>query len=171
MSKAERFSLAAFVLLFALLPLQARAQDVVRGVDFVHPLQFSEAEQDTRLAAIASAGVRVIRFGMYQQDLDKNVAFIARAHAHNIAVDLILHGLYPPDAPQRSYQAKEFPGMWAGPPISSLSPDLSRSYFQQLLDKLDADGIALARWSWRTRSIWPGTIRTSRCRAKAGCSG
>ncbi|KJC51024.1 hypothetical protein UP09_02925 [Bradyrhizobium sp. LTSP885] len=130
------------VLLFA--PLAARAQNAVRGVDFVHPLQFSEAEQDAALARIASAGVRVIRFGMYQQDLDKNIAFIARAHTHNIAVDLILHGLYPPDAPQRPYRAKEFPNMWAGPLISSLSPELSRPYFQQLLDKLDADGIALA---------------------------
>lgn len=143
MRKVQRRTfLAALILLLA--PLMARGQDATRGVNFVHPLQFSDAEQEAALARIAAAGIRVIRFGMYQQDLDKNLGFIVRAHAHNIAVDLILHGLYPPDAARRPYQAKEFPGMSAGPPISTLSPELSRAYFQELLDKLDADGIVLA---------------------------
>jgi hypothetical protein len=34
--------------------------------------------------------------------------------------------------------------MWAGPPLSFLDPDLSRQYFQQVMDKLDANGIVLA---------------------------
>jgi hypothetical protein len=143
MPNMTRFALlAVFMVLFA--PSMAHAQDVVRGVDFVHPLQFSEPEQEAALAGVAAAGVRMIRVGMYQQDLDKNVAFIQRAHAHNLAVDLILHGVYPPGAPQRPYRAKEFPGMWGGPRISALSPELSQQYFQALLDKLDAAGITLA---------------------------
>jgi hypothetical protein len=34
--------------------------------------------------------------------------------------------------------------MWEGPPFSYLDPELSRQYFQQVLDKLDAANIALA---------------------------
>jgi hypothetical protein len=34
--------------------------------------------------------------------------------------------------------------MWAGPPLSYVSADLSRSYFQALFDRLDAEGIQLA---------------------------
>ncbi len=130
-------------LCLALSPLTAHAQEVVRGVNFVHPFQFSTADQDAGLARIEAAGVRVIRFGVYAQDMDKAVDFIARAHAHNIGVDLILHGQYQPDAPLRRYNAREFPGMWSGPPLSFLSPDLSRAYFQQLMDKLDVNGITL----------------------------
>jgi hypothetical protein len=44
----------------------------------------------------------------------------------------------------RPYRGKDFPGMWAGPPLSFLDPDLSRQYFQQVMDKLDANGIVLA---------------------------
>ncbi|WP_296437311.1 hypothetical protein [Rhizobium sp. 60-20] len=95
------------------------------------------------MARMKAAGVHVIRFGMEDQE-DENLDFIKRAHAQNIGVVLIFHGKYAPGAPVRPYQAKEFPGMWEGPPISFLDPDASRIYFQQFLGKLDAAGIALA---------------------------
>lgn len=117
---------------------------ILRGVDFVHPLQFSAADQDAHLARLKSAGVRVVRFGMYQEDLDENIAFLARARSHGLSAVLILHGLPAPGAPERPYQPKEFPGMWPGPPLSYLDVERSRSYFQQLFDRLDAAGIALA---------------------------
>ena len=121
----------------------ARAQNIVRGVNFVHPLQFSAADQNADLAHLKSAGVHIIRFGI-EEDLDKNVDFMKRAYTQNIATVLILHGKYAPNAPVRPYRAKEFPGMWAGPPFSYLDSDLSRQYFQQVMDKLDANGIVLA---------------------------
>lgn len=148
MSEAKRhgFSvvlcvLAFFFVLFGIVPVHA--QSLVRGVNFVHPLQFSPADQDASLAHLKSAGVRVIRLGI-EEDLDKNLDFMKRAYAQNIATVLILHGRYAPNAPRRSYLAKEYPGMWAGPPLSSLDPELSRQYFQQVIDKLDAEGIVLA---------------------------
>src|SRR5579883_2979332 len=82
----------------------AAARDMLRGVNFVHPLQFSAADQDKYLASIQSAGVHVIRFGMYQQDEDKMVAFLKLAQSHGIAADVILHGIFEPGAPQRAYQ-------------------------------------------------------------------
>lgn len=122
----------------------AQARDLLRGVDFVHPLQFSAADQDARLAALQSLGVHVIRFGMYAADEDKNVEFIKRAYAHKISTVLILHGLYAPDAPQRPFRPTEFPGMWPGPPLSDLDPDRSVQYFRGLMGKIEADGILLA---------------------------
>jgi len=122
----------------------AQARDVLRGVDFVHPLQFSAADQDRKLAELQSLGVRVIRFGVYDKDEEANVEFIKRAHAHGVAAVLILHGLYAPEAPLRPYRPQEFPGMWPGPPLSSLDPARSARYFQEFLEKLESDGIALA---------------------------
>ena len=122
----------------------AQARDVLRGVDFVHPLQFSVADQDSKLAELQSLGVRVIRFGLYDKDEEKNVDFIKRAHAHGVAAVLILHGLYAPEAPLRPYRPQEFPGMWPGPPLSYLDPARSAQYFRELLEKLESDGIALA---------------------------
>ncbi len=121
----------------------AHAQDVVRGFNFVHPLQFSTAEQNAALAKLRAAGAHLIRLGI-EEDLDQNIDFIKRANAQHIATVLILHGKYASDAPTRLYRPKEFPGMWAGPPLSFLDPELSGQYFQQVMDKLDADGIGLA---------------------------
>ncbi|WP_189046248.1 hypothetical protein [Aliidongia dinghuensis] len=122
----------------------AQARDVLRGVDFVHPLQFSAADQDAKLSELQSLGVHVIRFGMYAEDEDKNVDFIKRAYAHKIATVLILHGLYAPGAPERVFKPKEFPGMWPGPPLSALDPERSAQYFRELMGKLEANGIVLA---------------------------
>ena len=53
------------------------AREGVRGVDFVHPLQFSTEQQNAKLSELQSLGVGVIRFGMYAQ-VDKNIDFINR---------------------------------------------------------------------------------------------
>ena len=121
-----------------------QAREALRGVDFVHPLQFNANDQEAKLAELQTLGVRTIRFGMYAQDEDKDVDFIERTHAHRISTVLILHGLYTPGASERPFRPKEFPGMWPGPPLSALDPERSARYFQRLLDKLDAAGVALA---------------------------
>jgi hypothetical protein len=141
---AARIAALGVLLIGALLSRAALAAEPLRGVDFVHPLQFSAEDQNAKLGQIEAAGVRVIRFGMYAEDEDKNVDFIKRAYASKISTVLILHGLYAPGAPVRQYQPKEFPGMWPGPPLSTLSPELSKAYFQRLMDNLDAAGVALA---------------------------
>jgi hypothetical protein len=125
-------------------PVPPNAERILRGGDFVHPLQFSATDQDNYLAGLQAAGVRVIRFGMYEQDMDKNVDFIKLAHSHGIAAVLILHGISTPGAPERPFRPNEFPGMWPGPPLSYFDPEQSRSYFQRLLDKLGTEGIVLA---------------------------
>jgi hypothetical protein len=122
----------------------AQTREVLGGVDFVHPLQFSFAQQNARLVQLQSIGVHVIRFGMYAQDEESNLDFIKRAYAHKIATVLILHGLHLPGAPERPYRPKEYPGMWPGPPLSDLDPERSAQYFRELMQKLEAGGIVLA---------------------------
>ena len=131
------------LLIFSQFECTAHAQNVVRGVDFVHPMQYSVADQNAAFANLKAAGVHVIRFGI-EEDLDKNIDFVQRANAQGISTVLILHGKYAPNAPVRPYRPNEFPGMWAGPPFSALDPKVSGQYFQQVMDKLDADGIVLA---------------------------
>ena len=126
-----------------LAPAATHAEAILTGVDFVHPISFSVADQNATLAHLKASGVRVIRFGMEDKE-DQNLDFIKRAYAQNIRVVLIFHGKYAPGAPVRPYRPNEFPGMWQGPPISFLDPQLSRVYFQQFMDKLDAAGIAMA---------------------------
>jgi hypothetical protein len=116
---------------------------MLRGVDFVHPLQFSVADQDSALAKLKAAGVNVIRFGV-EEKIDENVDFMKRAYAQGIKTVLILHSKYPPNAPVRPYRPQEFPGMWGGPPLSSLDVDLSGKYFRQVMDLLDVNGVVLA---------------------------
>ncbi len=139
-----RIRVVTLALALSVVSSGVRAADIVRGFNFVHPLQFSVAEQDATLVQLKSAGVHVIRFGMYAEDADKSIDVIKRAYAQNIGTVVILHGRYAPNAPMRPYRPKEFPGMWAGAPLSTLDPELSRQYFQQVADKLDADGIVLA---------------------------
>jgi hypothetical protein len=132
------------LLSIVLLAGTAQARDVIRGVDFVHPLQLSTENQNAKLSELQSLRVHVIRFGMYAEDEDKNVDFIKRAYAHKISTLLILHGLYATGAPVRPFRPKEFPGMWSGPPLSYLDPVRSAQYFQELIGKLEAGGVMLA---------------------------
>lgn len=142
-SFVNRIIWLAGTLAACLAPALAHAGAILTGVNFVHPSLFSVADQNAALAQMKIAGVRVLRFGMEDKE-DENLDFIKRAYAQNIRVVLIFHGKYSPGAPVRPYRPKEFPGMWEGPPMSSLDPGLSRIYFQQFMDELDAAGVALA---------------------------
>ena len=151
-------------------PLAAAASnDVLLGVNFVHPLQFGAAEQESKLAQLESLGVHTIRFGMYTQDEDKAIDFIKRAHAHHNSTVLILHGLYMPGAAQRPYRPKEFPGMWPGPPLSALDPKHSGDYFQGLIANLEASGVTLAGLELENEINAAGNDPTSRCPGKGAC--
>lgn len=148
MTLAKRTSISRLIGLAGILTAylttaMAHADTILTGVNFVHPSLFSTADQNAALAQMKTAGVRIIRMGMEDKE-DENLDFIKRAYAQNIRVVLIFHGKYSPGAPVRPYRPKDFPGMWQGPPISSLDPGLSRIYFQQFMDRLDAAGVALA---------------------------
>ncbi|HEY9755612.1 MAG TPA: hypothetical protein V6C97_10650 [Oculatellaceae cyanobacterium] len=115
----------------------ATGAECIRGVNFVHPFQFSQANQDQYLSQLQANGVHAIRIGVYESDEPKVVDFVSRAQAKGIKTQLILHGLYAKAAPQRAYRPAEFPGMWGGPPLSFMDPEQSKQYFSRLLSDLE----------------------------------
>jgi hypothetical protein len=150
-----------FVCLFLLTAAQAqntkpeRSQQnegVVVGMNVVNPMRANAAQQDTLLSQLKAAGVRVIRCGLTTDD--KGIGFAKRAAALGISIQLITGPQYPPGAPLRPYQPKEFPSMWAGPLLSSADPSLSKTYYQSLFGKLDTGGIKLAGVEFGNEINW-----------------
>ncbi len=120
----------------------AQAADLVVGVNVVNPMRASVADQNDIISQLKAAHVRVIRAPLTPDD--KGIDFAKRVYAAGIKIELQVGPQYPPNAPTRPYQAKEFPNMWGGHPLSYADPDLSRVYFQSFLEKLEANGIVLA---------------------------
>jgi hypothetical protein len=145
----RRSSTHAFILLLTLpflgLPQSLNSKppaNLVVGVNIVNPLRASVADQNATIAQVNAAGVRLIRAPLTPDD--KSIDLVKRVYAQGIKIELQLSPQYPPNAPTRPYQAKEFPDMWGGHPLSYANPELSKVYFQSLLAKLDENHIVLA---------------------------
>lgn len=133
-------------LLFVGLPVHAQTDDVVVGINSMEQEGSKdssvEERQNATLRDLKAAGVRVIRNGIGADD--KGLDYVKRVYAQGIKILWILPLKYPSNAPVRPWQPREFPGMWAGPPLSYSDPELFRAYVQPLLDKLEGMGIQLA---------------------------
>jgi len=136
----------------ATLALPAQSTGFVIGVNVVNPLRAKVADQNALIAQLKAAGVRVIRCGVTPDD--KGIDFARRVYAAGIKIELGVSAQYPPDAPKRPYQPDEFPSMWGGPPLSFADPELSRAWFQSLIDKLEANGIVLAAFELGNEINW-----------------
>jgi hypothetical protein len=138
-----RRSSPLFLTAIIMLPVaRIAAQEMVVGVNIVNPMRSSEADQNTLLSQLKAAQVHVIRCGISNDD--KGIDFAKRAAAAGIRIQLIVSPEFPPTAPKRAYLPKEFPSMWGGHPLSFADPTLSKTAFQHLFDRLDANSIALA---------------------------
>jgi hypothetical protein len=135
-------TLLGYALAAILVVATAHAADVVVGVNVVNPMRAKVVDQNTIIAELKAAGVRVIRTWITPDD--KGVDFAKRVYAQGIRIVLGVSPQYPPDAPKRPYQPEEFPAMWSGHPLSYADPDRSRAYFQSLIERLEANGIVLA---------------------------
>jgi hypothetical protein len=124
----------------------------VVGVNVVNPLRAKVEDQNAVIAQLKSAGVRVIRCGVTPDD--KGIDFAKRVHAAGIKIELIVSPQYPSSAPSRPYRPDQFPSMWGGHPLSYADPGLSRTYFQTLIDRLEADGIVLAAFELGNEINW-----------------
>ena len=121
------------------------AGNVVVGINVVelkNPKAPRVAQEIATLSDLKAAGVRFIRTGI--APTDDGIKFVQRIYAQGMKLDWVVNIQFPPDAPKRPWQPKEFPGMWSGPPLSYADPERFRTYFQTLLDKLEAVGIELA---------------------------
>jgi hypothetical protein len=130
----------------------AQHSEFVVGVNVVNPLRAKVEDQNAVIAQLKAAGVRVIRCGITPDD--KGIDFAKRVYAAGIKIELIVSSQYPSSAPSRLYQPDVFPSMWGGHPLSYADPDLSRTYFQSLLDKLEANGIVLAAFELGNEINW-----------------
>jgi hypothetical protein len=135
---------------FTLTP--AHGEDMAVGVNVVNPLRASVADQNALIAQLKAAGVRVIRASVTPDD--KGIDFAKRVYAAGIKIELGVSAQYPPDAPKRAYQPDTYPNMWSGHPLSYADPELSRAYFQSLIDKLEANGIVLAGFELGNEINW-----------------
>jgi len=115
---------------------------LVVGVNLVNPLRASVADQNATIAQLKAADVRLIRAPLTPDD--KSIDLVKRVYAQGIKIELQISPQFPPDAPTRPYQPKEFPEMWGGHPLSYADPELSRAYFQSLFTKLEQNHIVLA---------------------------
>jgi hypothetical protein len=120
----------------------ARAQNVVVSVNVVNPMRASVADQNAVLEQLQAEHVHVIRCGISNDD--KGIDYVKRAAAKGILIQLGLGAEYPTNAPSRPYQPEQFPEMWGGHPLSYADPELSKAFYQKLVDALDANGIVLA---------------------------
>src|SRR6202034_4029814 len=112
------------------------------GTNVVNPMRASVADQNLLINQLKAARVRLIRAPLSPDD--KAVDFVKRVYAAGIKIEFQLSPQFPSSAPTRPYQPKEFPNMWGGHPLSSADPQLSKVYFQSVMDKLEANGIVLA---------------------------
>jgi hypothetical protein len=131
-----------FMAISILVPTRTQGQEMVVAVNVVNPMRSSVAIQNELFGQLKAAQVRVIRCSISNDD--KGIDFAKRAAAAGIHLQLIVGAQYPPNAPTRPYQPKEFPAMWGGHPLSYADPSLSGTFFKRLFDSLDVAGITLA---------------------------
>jgi hypothetical protein len=126
-------------------PRPSLAEDIVVGVNVVelkNPKDPRIEQENATLSDLRAAGVRTVRAGI--ANTDQGLDYVARMYAQGIKLDWLVSLQWAPDAPKRPWQPKEFPSMWSGSPLSLADPDRFRTYFQTLLDKLEAKGVKLA---------------------------
>jgi hypothetical protein len=128
--------------------------DVIVGVNLVNaPYNVTADEQESILAALQHAGVRVIRGAIPPGD--KGRGWADRVYAHGIKIEWIVDCGYAPGTPW-PHAPEGFKGMWGEPPLSKADPDSFRAYFEPLLAKLEANGMVLAGFELSNEINWAG---------------
>src|SRR3984893_4056573 len=120
----------------------AQSGEPIVGINLGHAQTDTIEQQTTLLNELKTAGVHVIRAAIGPDD--KGLDLVKRIYAQGIRILWILPLKYPANVPVRPWRPKEFPGMWAGPPLSLSDPDQFRTYFAPLLAKLEVMNIKLA---------------------------
>jgi hypothetical protein len=128
--------------------------DLVVGVGFVFgPYNLPPAEQESILAQMQRAGVRVVRCSMSYDD--KGLDFAQRVYAHGIKI-IWLVGLTPAAATPWPHAAEGFKGLCQGYPLSAIDPGRFRENFEPMLAKLEAKGIVLEAFEPGNEINWAG---------------
>jgi hypothetical protein len=127
---------------------------LIVGMNFTNPQKLSVAEQDTMIAQMKAAGVKVVRCGASADDAGMDL--LRRIYAAGMKVDLEVSWVYPKDAPRRPFQPDKFPGMWAEVPLSYANVEQSRASYQTVLGLLDTHHIVPVAFEMGNEINWTG---------------
>jgi Glycosyl hydrolase catalytic core len=123
----------------AMLSNQVLAADLVTGMN-VNIQVWSPAQRDALLEQLTTGKVKVIRCGPHAPR-DFYMDLIKRFYDKGIKIDLLIGCVCPPSAKPRP-ASKQY-GMRSADALSNADPELSKKYFQSLLDDLDKQGVEL----------------------------
>jgi hypothetical protein len=138
---ANAAALALIALLSAMLwPSVAWARGCNVGINVNSFQNFDPATQETIVQQLLTSGVQCVRTSLRPDE--KNLHLAKELQDKGIDLVLVPGGEFAPNAPMRPADAQHH--MRAARPLSALDPELSRAYYQNLFDKLDANGIVLA---------------------------
>jgi hypothetical protein len=136
------------------------------GVNVNSFQNFSAAEQETIVQQLVTSGAHCVRTSLRPDD--KNIHRAKELQDKGIGLVLVPGAEFLPGAQARPADAKR--NMRSALPLSAADPERSRTFYQSLFDKLDANGIVLAGLSLETRSIGPISTETSRSPVRARLS-
>ncbi|WP_183572628.1 hypothetical protein HDF18_05150 [Mucilaginibacter sp. X5P1] len=122
--------------------IKPAALDLVTGAIPLNPTAASVAEQNNLIQQLKAAGVHVIRVALTTDNV--RIDFAKRAYDQGIKIEALIEPQFPRSALAVLNQSDNYPQIWGGLPLASVDPVLSKSYFQILFQKLEANGIVLA---------------------------
>jgi hypothetical protein len=118
----------------------AKIVDCPVGVNVNSFQNFSAQEQETIVQQLKDSKVRCVRTSLRSDEKNMNLA--KRLQGEGIGLILVAGVEYLPGTKQRPADAKSH--MRAAMPLSAADPVRSKTYYQGLFDKLDAQGVSLA---------------------------
>ena len=125
---------------FFLAAAGASAATLMTGVNLPNATRAGPADRAAVIGQLKAAGVQHVRFPFGIDPGD--IGYAEQLYAQGIKIDMIVSPQYPPNAPTRPPYPDD-PHMYTGHPLSDADPTLSRTYYQTLMERLDASGVVL----------------------------
>jgi hypothetical protein len=110
------------------------------GVNVNSFQNFTAAEQETIVQQLVTSGAHCVRTSLRPDD--KNIHLAKELQDKGIGLMLVPGAEFLPGVQARPADAKR--NMRSALPLSAADPERSRTFYQSLFDKLDANGIVLA---------------------------
>lgn len=119
---------------------QARAQNVIVGVNIVNVARLNEQHQDAFVEELRKNGVNTVRLGMDE----KYTHFIIRAYQRGIGVVAVVFPWFGSEKKARMRPSALSVGLiWGQAAFSTIDPEAFRAWFSTRLAALEAGGVRL----------------------------
>jgi len=162
LARRHFFKILLISLAFAVsLSGSVRAADLETGVIVLQPMHASIEEQNEIIGQLRAKGVHLIRTAMRPEKA--YIDFARRAFANGIRIDALVDPQAPRGLPPTNL-SNDFRNNWTL--LASADPNLSRTFLQNLIQQLEANGVVLAAIELGNEINWtdvnkdfPRTIR------------